>query len=65
MKRVPAIALTLGLTLALAAGCSKPTALASNANAKGVITVAAAPPKTQMPALPAEALADLAADNPD
>ena len=61
MKRVLAIA----LILALAAGCSKPTALASNANAKGTITVAAAPPKTPPPSLPPEALADLAADNPD
>ena len=61
MKRAALIV----LTLALAAGCSKPTALASNANAKGVITVAAAPPKTPPPALPPEALADLAADNPD
>lgn len=61
MKRVLAIA----LVLALAAGCSKPTALASNANAKGTITVAAAPPKTPPPELPPEALAELAADNPD
>lgn len=61
MKRVLAIA----LVLALAAGCSKPTALASNANAKGAITVAAAPPKTPPPELPPEALAELAADNPD
>ncbi len=52
-------------TVVLAAGCSKPTALASNANAKGSITVAAAPPKTPPPELPPEALADLAADNPD
>jgi hypothetical protein len=63
MKRVLAIALILAP--ALAAGCSKPTALASNANAKGVITVAAAPPKTPPPELPPEALAELAADNPD
>lgn len=59
------IALPVALSLALVAGCQKEVALASNANAKGVITVAAAPPKTQMPALPPEALADLAADNPD
>ena len=65
MKRAPAIVLILALVPALAAGCSKPTALASNANAKGTITVAAAPPKTQMPELPPEALAELAADNPD
>lgn len=52
-------------TVVLAAGCSKPTALASNANARGAITVAAAPPKTPPPELPPEALADLAADNPD
>lgn len=59
------IALPVAMALALVAGCQKEVALASNANAKGVITVAAAPPKTQMPALPPEALADLAADNPD
>lgn len=65
MKRASAIILILALVPALVAGCSKPTALASNANAKGVITVAAAPPKTPPPALPPEALAELAADNPD
>lgn len=64
MKRV-LIALPVALALSLAAGCQKEVALASNANAKGAITVAAAPPKTQMPELPPEALADLAADNPD
>jgi len=46
MKRLVLITATLALTATLAAGCSKPTALASNANAKGSITVAAAPPKT-------------------
>mgnify|MGYP000561855876 CR=1 FL=1 len=59
MKRLVLITATLALTATLAAGCSKPTALASNANAKGTITVAAAPPKTQMPDLPPEALAEL------
>jgi hypothetical protein len=65
MKRVLAMALILVLAPTLATGCSKPTALASNANAKGTITVAAAPPKTPPPELPPEALAELAADNPD
>ena len=65
MKRLVLITATLALTAPLGAGCSKPTALASNANAKGSITVAAAPPKTPPPELPPEALADLAADNPD
>lgn len=64
MKRVAYV--IVGVVAALtASACQRETALASNANAKGVITVAAAPPKTQMPALPPEALADLAADNTD
>lgn len=64
MKRVAFV--TVGVVAALAASaCQRQTALASNANAKGAITVAAAPPKTQMPELPPEALADIAADNPD
>jgi hypothetical protein len=55
------------ITVALlaTAACSKPTEMASNKNAKGTITVAAAPPKTPPPDLPPEALSDLAADNPD
>ncbi len=55
----------IALMAIAATACSKPTELASNKNAKGAITVAAAAPKTQMPELPPEALADLAADNPD
>jgi hypothetical protein len=55
----------IALAALIATACSKPTELASNANAKGAITVAAAPPKTQMPDLPPEALAELAAENPD
>ena len=58
--------LALIACLAVAAtACSKPTELASNKNAKGTITVAAAPPKTPPPDLPPEALAELAADTPD
>jgi len=54
MKRLVLIA----LALVAAAACSKPTELASNANAKGAITVAAAPPKTPPPELPPEVIAE-------
>lgn len=64
MKRALAIA-PVFVAVLLAAACSKPTELASNKNAWGTITVAAAPPKTPPPELPPEALAELAADNPD
>jgi len=56
MIRVVAIC----LAMAAAAGCSKPTELASNANAKGSITVAAAPKNTPPPEIPAEELAAIA-----
>lgn len=58
MKRV----LVIGLAVAALAGCSKPTELASNKNAKGSITVAAAAPNTPPPAIPAEELAAIAAE---
>lgn len=61
MNRLALIAL-VGLAVA---ACSRPTELASNANARGAITVAAAPPKTPPPDLPPEALADLADQNGD
>ena len=47
----------LSAALLALAGCQRQTALASNKNAKGVITVAAAPPKSELPALPPEAKA--------
>jgi hypothetical protein len=56
MTRVVAIC----LAMAIASGCSKPTELASNANAKGSITVAAAPKNTPPPEIPAEELAAIA-----
>jgi len=67
MNRALAIiaASTIALSALAVAACSKQTELASNKNAKGTITVAAAPPKTPPPELPPEALAELAADNPD
>ncbi len=54
MKRLSLIA----LALLAAAACSKPTELASNANAKGRVTVAAAAPNTPPPSLPPEVLAE-------
>lgn len=65
MTRALAIVPVAVLVVLAASGCSKPTELASNKNAKGTITVAAAPPKTPPPELPPEALADLNAQNPD
>jgi hypothetical protein len=59
MKRV--LAICLAITAATAA-CSKPTELASNANGKGTITVAAAPKNTPPPEIPAEELAAIAAE---
>lgn len=58
MKRVLAIC----LALAAVAACSRPTELASNANGKGSITVAAAPKNTPPPEIPAEELAAIAAE---
>jgi hypothetical protein len=58
MKRIVVIC----LVLAAAAACSKPTELASNANGKGSITVAAAPKNTPPPEIPAEELAAIAAE---
>jgi hypothetical protein len=54
--------LLLTITLLAATACSKPTELASNKNAKGSITVAAAAPNTPPPAIPAEELAAIAAE---
>lgn len=65
MTRALAIAPVVVIALLAASACSKEVALASNKNAKGTITVAAAPPKTPPPDLPPEALADLNAENPD
>lgn len=50
--------LLIALVLVAAAACAKPTELASNANGKGAITVAAAPPKTPPPELPPEVIAE-------
>lgn len=58
MKRVVAIC----LAMAAVAACSRPTELASNANGKGAITVAAAPKNTPPPEIPAEELAAIAAE---
>lgn len=65
MTRALAIVPVAALVLLAASACSRQTELASNKNTKGTITVAAAPPKTPPPELPPEALAELAADNPD
>ena len=58
MKRVLAI---LALA-ALAGACERPTALASNANGVGKETVPAAPPQTPPPAIPADELAAISAE---
>lgn len=50
--------LLIALALVTAAACAKPTELASNANARGEITVAAAPPRTPPPELPPEVIAE-------
>lgn len=54
--------LAICLAMAAVAGCSKPTELASNKNAKGAITVAAAAPNTPPPAISAEELEAIAAE---
>lgn len=53
MKRAAAIILVFA-----AAACSKPTELASEANAKGRVTAAAAPAQTAAPEVPAEFLTE-------
>jgi len=53
-------AVAIFLAMTIVSGCSKPTELASNANAKGSITVAAAPKNTPPPEIPAEELAAIA-----
>ena len=58
MNRVLAIC----LAMTSVAACSKPTELASSANGKGSITVAAAPKNTPPPEIPAEELAAIAAE---
>ncbi len=58
MRSTP-IFVALALTASLAVGaCSKPTALASEANAKGRITATAAPAQTAAPEVPEEFLID-------
>jgi hypothetical protein len=59
MKRAFAAALLLA---GLAAACSKPTELASNANAVGKESVPAAPPQTPPPEIPADELAAINAE---
>ena len=58
MKRL----LAISLAMLAASACSKPTDLASDKNAKGAITVAAAAPNTPPPAIPEEELAAIAAE---
>ncbi|MFT3723222.1 MAG: hypothetical protein QM773_06505 [Hyphomonadaceae bacterium] len=58
MKRLLAIA----AIAALAAACERPTALASNAAGVGKETVPAAPPQTPPPAIPADELAAISAE---
>ncbi len=58
MRRV----LVIVVAMAAVAACSRPTELASNANGKGSITVAAAPKNTPPPEIPAEELAAIAAE---
>jgi hypothetical protein len=60
-----ASAITVLIAALSASACSKPTALASEANAKGRITAAAAPAQTAAPEVPPELLLDAPPADPN